>query len=75
LNFGICERLLQHGESVNIGGFAVARPNAPAALRGIIAEDNLQARAEWQLFSDFAVAPTGDFGDSVNISRQPAGAV
>jgi hypothetical protein len=73
LNFG--KGVLQHGESVNIGGFVVARPCAPAAMRGIVAENDLKARAEWQLFSDLAVAPTGDLGDSVNITRQPAGAV
>jgi hypothetical protein len=73
LNFG--KGVLQHGESVNIGGLVVARPSAPAAMRGIIAEDDLQARAEWEFFSDLAIAPAGDFGDSVNIASQPAGAV
>jgi hypothetical protein len=75
LNFGICERLLQHGESVNIGGFIVASPKATPSLRGIIAEDDLQSRAERKLFGDLAIAPTGNLGDSVNITRQPARAV
>jgi hypothetical protein len=44
-------------------------------MRGIIAEDDLQARAEWKLFGDLTPAPAGDFGDSVNIASQPAGAV
>jgi hypothetical protein len=73
LNFG--KGFLQHGKSVNIGGFVVARPCAPAAMCGIVAENDLKARAEWEFFSDFAVAPTGDLGDSVNIASQPAGAV
>jgi hypothetical protein len=73
LNFG--KGVLQHGESVNISGLIVACPSAPAAMRGIIAEDELQARAERQLFGDLAPAPAGDFGNAVNISSQPAGAV
>jgi hypothetical protein len=73
LNFG--KGVLQHGEGVNIGGLVVAHPSAAAAMRGIIAEDELQARAERQLFGDLAPAPAGDFGNSVNITRQPAGAV
>jgi hypothetical protein len=44
-------------------------------MRGIIAKDELKARAEWQLFGDLAPAPAGDFGNAVNISSQPAGAV
>jgi hypothetical protein len=35
----------------------------------------LKARAERQLFGDLSPAPAGDFGDSVNIASQPAGAV
>jgi hypothetical protein len=73
LNFG--KGVLQHGESVNIGGFVVARPGAPTAMRGIVAEDKLQARAERQFLGNLAPAPAGDFGNSVNITRQPAGAV
>jgi hypothetical protein len=73
LNFG--KGFLQLGEGVNIGGFIVARPSAPAAMCGIIAEDNLQARAERKFFGDLAPAPAGDFGNAVNISSQPAGAV
>jgi hypothetical protein len=73
LNFG--KGFLQHGESVNIGGLAVAYPSAPAAMRGIIAEDKLQARAERKFFGDLAPAPTGDSSNFVNIARQPAGAV
>jgi hypothetical protein len=73
LNFG--KGVLQHGESVNISGLFVACPRAPAAMRSIIAEDDLQARAERQLFGDLAPAPAGDFGNAVNISSQPAGAV
>ncbi len=63
------------GESVNIGGLIVARPCAPAAMRGIVAEDELKARRERKLFGDLAPAPAGDFGNAVNISSQPAGAV
>jgi hypothetical protein len=74
LNFGIGECGLQLGEGVNIQGFIVASPKATPSLRGIIAEDDLQPRAEWQLFGNFAIAPTGYFGDLVNITRQPAGA-
>jgi hypothetical protein len=44
-------------------------------MRGIIAENDLKARAERQFFGDLAPAPAGDFGDSVNIASQPAGAV
>jgi hypothetical protein len=73
LNFG--KGVLQHGESVNIGGLIVARPCAPAALRGIIAEDELKASRERKLFGDLAPAPAGDFGDSVNIASQPARAI
>jgi hypothetical protein len=35
----------------------------------------LQARAERQLLGNLAEAPAGDFGDSVNITSQPTGAV
>jgi hypothetical protein len=35
----------------------------------------LKARAERKLFGDLAPAPASDFGDSVNIASQPAGAV
>jgi hypothetical protein len=75
LNFGIFERGLQHGESVNICLLVVVHPTPAPAMCGIIAKDKLQARAERQLFGDLAPAPAGDFGDSVNITRQPAGAV
>jgi hypothetical protein len=74
LNFGIFERGLQHGESVNIYFPMVAHPAPILTMRGIVAEDELQARAEWQLFGNLTPAPAGDFGDSVNITRQPAGA-
>jgi len=73
LNFG--KGVLQHGESVNIAGFVIAYPSAPAAMCGIIAENDLQARAERKFFGDLAPAPAGDFGNAVNISSQPAGAV
>jgi hypothetical protein len=73
LNFG--KGVLQHGESVNIGGLIVARPGAPAAMRGIVAEDDLKARAERKFFGDLAPAPAGDFGNAIDITRQPAGAV
>jgi hypothetical protein len=73
LNFG--KGVLQHGESVNIAGLVIACPSAPAAMRGIIAEDDLKAGRERKLFGDLAPAPAGDFGNAVNISSQPAGAV
>jgi hypothetical protein len=44
-------------------------------MRGIIAKDELQARTKWKFFGDLAPAPAGDFGNAVNISSQPAGAV
>jgi hypothetical protein len=75
LNLGISHRFLQLGESVNIAGLVVARPSAPAAMCGIIAEDELKASRERKLFGDLAPAPAGDFGNAVNISSQPAGAV
>jgi hypothetical protein len=73
LNFG--KGVLQHGESVNIGGLVIAHPGAPAAMRGIVAEDNLQARAERQFLGNLAPAPAGDFGNAIDITCQPAGAV
>jgi hypothetical protein len=75
LNFGIFERGLQHGESVNICLPVIAHPTPAATMRGIVAEDELQARAEWKFLGNLTPAPAGDFGDSVNITRQPAGAV
>jgi hypothetical protein len=75
LNFGIFERGLQHGESVNICLSVIARPAPAATMSGIFAEDELQARAKWQLLGDLTPAPAGYFGDSVNIARQPTGAV
>jgi hypothetical protein len=75
LNFGIFERGLQHGESVNICLPVIAHPTPAATMRGIIAKDKLQARAERQLFGDLAPAPAGDFGNAIDITRQPAGAV
>jgi hypothetical protein len=73
LNFG--KGFLQLGESVNICLLMVARPAPAATMRGIVAEDELKARAKWKFLGDLAPAPAGDFGDSVNITRQPAGAV
>jgi hypothetical protein len=73
LNFG--KGVLQHGESVNIGGSVVARPCAPAAMCGIVAEDDLKAGREREFFGNLAEAPTGNLGDAVNIASQPAGAV
>jgi hypothetical protein len=75
LNFGIFERGLQHGESVNICLPVIAHPTPAATMRGIVAENELKASRERKLFGNLAPAPAGNFGDSVNITRQPAGAV
>jgi hypothetical protein len=63
------------GENVNIGRSVVARPSPASAVRHVITKDELQACRKWQLLGDFVPAPAGDFGDSVNIASQPAGAV
>ena len=63
------------GESVNIVRLVVARPAPATAMRGIIAEDDLKARRERQLFDDLLKAPAGDFGDAVDISGKPARAI
>jgi hypothetical protein len=44
-------------------------------MRGVIAEDDLKARRERQLFGDLLKAPAGDFGDAVDISGKPARAI
>jgi len=73
LNFG--NGVLQEGQGVNIGGFVVTHPAPAAAMRGVVAEDDLKARGEWEFLCDLLKAPAGDFGDAVNISGQPARAV
>jgi hypothetical protein len=44
-------------------------------MRPRVGVHELEADSKWQLFKDFAEAPTGDFNESVNISGKPIGAI
>ena len=61
-----------HG--VKIRGAVVAGPGALAAVGGVVGVDDLEPGREGEVFEDFAEAPAGDLGESVDISREPVGA-
>jgi hypothetical protein len=70
-----CECGVYGSEGVKIHLARVARPDAAAAVGGVVGMDDLQPCGEREVFKDFAEAPAGGLSDAVNIACEPAGAV
>jgi hypothetical protein len=70
-----CHFLFQGGEIVNACLAVVVRPAASASVGVVVSVDDLQACPKRQFFRYLTPAPAGDFGDAVNVGREPAGAV
>jgi len=71
----LCHFLFQAGKIVNARLSVIMRPTARASVGVVVCVNDLQACAEWQVFRYLTPAPAGDFGDAVNVGREPAGAV